>query len=281
MALTLAQIISQVDNIWVPNTLTNAQKCELLTTIEQELFREMSFPNAVDRQYLTANVTLYNLPADCPPDRINQVVYLASDGTQTELLFQSLGTSNPPSHFYTILDDNKLWIYLGGAAPAVSGGTLSGFAVTAGGSGYTSAPTVALTGDGTDAAATATVSNGAVTSITVTAAGTGYTSPPAVAFAGGGGTGASATASIYADSLYLYYAQSPTALSADALTVTPATPEALHQYYVWKLAEYAAKAQKDVGLANNFAMDAEVLLKKFKTRYRSAAGTSFQVEAKW
>lgn len=64
-----------------------------------------------------------------------------------------------------------------------------------GGSGYTSAPTVAFSGGGgTGAAATAVVTNGRVTAINVTAGGSGYTSAPSVSFSGGGGSGAAATA---------------------------------------------------------------------------------------
>ncbi len=66
--------------------------------------------------------------------------------------------------------------------------------VTAGGSGYTSAPTVTLSGGGgSGAAATATVSGGAVTGVTITSQGTGYTSAPTVSFSGGDGTGAEAS----------------------------------------------------------------------------------------
>jgi autotransporter-associated beta strand protein len=65
--------------------------------------------------------------------------------------------------------------------------------VTNGGTGYTSAPAVAITGGGgTGATATATVSGGAVTAVTVTAAGSGFTSEPTIAFTGGGGSGAAA-----------------------------------------------------------------------------------------
>ena len=67
--------------------------------------------------------------------------------------------------------------------------------VTKGGSGYTSAPTVTLSGGGgSGAAATATISNGAVTSVSLTNLGSGYTSAPTVAFSGGSGSGATATA---------------------------------------------------------------------------------------
>ncbi len=67
--------------------------------------------------------------------------------------------------------------------------------ITSGGSGYTAAPTVSLTGGGgTGATAQAVVSGGVVTSVFVLTAGSGYTSNPTVAFSGGGGSGAAATA---------------------------------------------------------------------------------------
>ena len=65
--------------------------------------------------------------------------------------------------------------------------------VTAGGSGYTSAPTVTITG-GSGGSATATISGGAVTAVTMTAYGSGYTALPTISFSGGGGSGATATA---------------------------------------------------------------------------------------
>jgi FtsP/CotA-like multicopper oxidase with cupredoxin domain len=72
---------------------------------------------------------------------------------------------------------------------------LTGLSLTTGGSGYTSAPTVAISGGGgTGAAATAVLGPGSVGSFTVTNTGNGYTSPPTVSLTGGGGTGATATA---------------------------------------------------------------------------------------
>lgn len=65
--------------------------------------------------------------------------------------------------------------------------------VTAGGTGYTSAPTVTITGDGTGATATATVSAGAVTAVTVTGKGTNYRVAD-ITFSGGGGSDAAARA---------------------------------------------------------------------------------------
>jgi hypothetical protein len=73
------------------------------------------------------------------------------------------------------------------------------------GSGYTSAPTVALTGSSTTAAtAIAEVDQaaGTVTAVWPTHFGEGYASAPSVAFSGGAGSGAAATALISGDTLY-------------------------------------------------------------------------------
>ena len=66
-----------------------------------------------------------------------------------------------------------------------SGGNLTSITITDGGSGYSSAPTVVITGGGgTGATATATLSDGVVSSVTVTNEGSGYTSVPTVTFTG-------------------------------------------------------------------------------------------------
>ena len=69
--------------------------------------------------------------------------------------------------------------------------------LTAGGSGYTSAPTVTFSGGGGSGAATsAFITNGAVIGFRMSGLGSGYTSAPTVTISGGGGTGATATAFI-------------------------------------------------------------------------------------
>ena len=70
--------------------------------------------------------------------------------------------------------------------------------ITAGGSGYTSAPTISFSGGGgSSAAATATINaDGAVNGAAVTNHGTGYTSAPTVSLSGGSGSGAIAKATI-------------------------------------------------------------------------------------
>lgn len=68
--------------------------------------------------------------------------------------------------------------------------------VTNGGSGYTSSPTVVVTGDGTGAQATAFIDgSGKVKGVRVSQYGTNYTTAT-VSFSGGGGSGATATAQI-------------------------------------------------------------------------------------
>ncbi|MBO0369290.1 phage tail protein [Pseudomonas putida] len=83
-----------------------------------------------------------------------------------------------------------------GIVPTVgTSGELAAISLGAGGTGYTTAPTVAITGGGgTGATATAIVSGGAVTGFSITNAGSGYTSAPTIALTGGGGTGAAASA---------------------------------------------------------------------------------------
>jgi len=70
--------------------------------------------------------------------------------------------------------------------------------VTAGGTGYTSAPTVSFTGGGggTGATAHATIASGAVTGIVIDNPGEGYTSAPTATLSGGAGTGATLGAAV-------------------------------------------------------------------------------------
>ena len=85
-------------------------------------------------------------------------------------------------------DDGSLQFQVQSNADA---GAIHRIEVTAGGTGYTSAPTVTITGDGTSATATATVAGGAVTAITVTDNGGGYENA-VVTLSGGGGSNATA-----------------------------------------------------------------------------------------
>jgi hypothetical protein len=91
------------------------------------------------------------------------------------------------------LGDLYMRFYTGNGQISVS--TVASVSVTAGGSGYSSAPTVTFSAppSGTTATGTTTVSAGAVTAVSVTNAGTGYVTAPTITF-GGPGTSAAATA---------------------------------------------------------------------------------------
>ena len=77
---------------------------------------------------------------------------------------------------------------------------LASILITDGGSGYITAPTIAITGgSGSGATATAHLSELGIVSIKVVNRGTGYTSVPTIKIEGGGGTGATATATLNTD----------------------------------------------------------------------------------
>jgi hypothetical protein len=81
---------------------------------------------------------------------------------------------------------------------------ISSIAVTGGGSGYTSPPTVLITGDGFSAAATAVLNGEVVESITVNDQGQAYTTVT-VTLVGGGGTGATAEGTIWQSAGFMHY----------------------------------------------------------------------------
>jgi hypothetical protein len=145
--------------------------------------------------------------------------YVLELGTQTSgaagiEALQTWITGNP-GNFYA---------YLVPAAWDNTSEVVGSVKVTAGGSGYTTAPTVAFSGGGggTGATATATVAGGVVTGVTITNPGSGYTSAPTVAFTGAG-TGATATAALASELNIIAgdYA-SPTGLTYFFVTTTVA-----------------------------------------------------------
>lgn len=76
---------------------------------------------------------------------------------------------------------------------------ISGINITNQGSGYTSEPTVTITGGGDEAfdgQASAKIQDGKVVAIRLDRAGSRYDTPPTVTITGGGGSGATAVATV-------------------------------------------------------------------------------------
>ncbi|WP_070105607.1 hypothetical protein [Burkholderia plantarii] len=92
----------------------------------------------------------------------------------------------------------NFYAYLVPAAWDFSKDEVGSVIISNGGSGYTSAPTVAFSAPSTGVTATGTaiVQNGQVVSVTITNPGSGYTAAPTVTFSGGAGTGATGTANL-------------------------------------------------------------------------------------
>jgi hypothetical protein len=87
-----------------------------------------------------------------------------------------------------------------------TGYNIASISLTNGGSGYTSDPTVTISGGvGSTSQPTATISRGfPITGITLTSGGSGYSSTPTMSFSGGGGSGATATAHVTTMSTTVY-----------------------------------------------------------------------------
>jgi hypothetical protein len=122
--------------------------------------------------------------------------------------FAAPGTfSNPDmtvwqSQYVLINDMTSGYCFWNGSVFTKQGGVSPNIAVTAPGTGYTSAPTVTISGgSGSGATAVATVGTPSVDAVNVVTGGSGYTSSPSVTFSGGGGSGAAATANIQTQSL--------------------------------------------------------------------------------
>jgi len=98
-----------------------------------------------------------------------------------------------------ILDPDK-GLYNWDGTDVLSIGSVGGYGITNGGSGYTSAPSVTIgapnEANGVQATAVASITGNAVSGLTFTEPGSGYTSPPTVTFSGGGGTNAAAVCSV-------------------------------------------------------------------------------------
>ena len=132
-----------------------------------------------------------NAQSTTKPNSTGTEIFTTADGYKWKFLFQ-IGASDRTKFLSTaFMPVRKV---SGAGQPSFDvNGEIDSITVSAGGSGYTSPPTVTINGDGTGATAAATVSGGAVTAITVTTAGTGYTFADIV-LTGGAGANAKADA---------------------------------------------------------------------------------------
>ncbi len=112
---------------------------------------------------------------------VADVVFTEGGGSRTDLtMAEFTGTGRGATIEFAVTSATPI---NASATAILSGTTVGAVQVTAGGTGYTVAPTVVFTGGaGTGAAATAFVSGGKVVAVDVSTAGTGYTSAPSVTF---------------------------------------------------------------------------------------------------
>ena len=125
-------------------------------------------------------------------------------------------------------DPDTLYLkYITGEATSNS---VQGIRVVLGGSGYTEAPTVTLSGGGTgqDATAEAVISGGSVIGINITNKGILYTSAPTVTITGGNGLGATAEATILTQPQFLGGERIVATDGSVAAEVVDTTPTNIH-----------------------------------------------------
>ncbi len=139
-----------------------------------------------------------NAASTVEPSSTGTSVFELSDGYNWKFMFQISASDQNKFLDADFVPVRKL---TGNPTHDVTG-EIDSITITAGGSGYTSAPTVVIAGDGDGTVAgTATISGGAVTGVTITASGSGY-SFAFLTFTGGGGSGAAGSVNLGdADSL--------------------------------------------------------------------------------
>ena len=132
-----------------------------------------------------------NAKSTSKPDSTGTEIFTTADGYKWKFLFQ-VGASDRTKFLSTsYMPVRKV---SGAGQPSFDvNGELNSINVSAGGSGYTSVPTVTINGDGTGATASAALTGSAVSSITIDTAGSGYTFADVV-ITGGGGANAKADA---------------------------------------------------------------------------------------
>ncbi|MDA7494711.1 hypothetical protein N8455_00055 [Candidatus Gracilibacteria bacterium] len=148
-------------------------------------------------------------PSTVAPSGTTTISFTTADGYAWKFLY-SIGTLDAAAFKSANFIPVKLQGATTGSSPAtdveqlgiqnaaIAGRQIVGFSIDAAGTGYTSNPTVAITGNGTGAAASAVQSGGSIVKITIDDSastlkmGTGY-EYASIALSGGGGSGATGT----------------------------------------------------------------------------------------
>lgn len=121
---------------------------------------------------LIEGVTFRDINSNDNTKTLNSPLYFGNGGNFGSLTIRDVTVSDPGNHLdYSV-------IFNGGttATASVSGGAVTGVTLTNTFAWYDTAPTVTITGNGTNATATASIdSDGHITGFTVTNGGTGYT----------------------------------------------------------------------------------------------------------
>ena len=181
------------DNTKVPTVEYSQRQKDIITLVESGSGSASSvFENKTNHTGLTTGIAasttaitplkMFQVTATSVPFSSRQILIGGTSGaTGLFSSFTATNASGDPINLVRLVDPTD----------GVTGGV-----ITAGGSGYSSAPTVSFSGGGgSGATATATVSGGAVTGIVMSDPGSGYTSAPTVTLSGGG-SGATATGSL-------------------------------------------------------------------------------------
>lgn len=148
----------------------------------------------------------YTVPTGATPASVATGIVAQLNATPEYVAYGMVGVADEGNEWFRIRLPQSLFKgpkythYNSNTRPNVGAGAVSFVTVTAGGSGYTTAPVVAIVGAGLGATAVATVAGGVVTGVKVTANGSGYKDGTAgsttCTFTGGGGTGATGHVSL-------------------------------------------------------------------------------------
>lgn len=100
--MKLSEILAQVDTM-VPNSLTASTKVAWINHVQNQLFRDYPLPEKVHFFSVLTGRSLYELPDDCPEDRIRELVV---DGITYP--FMPIGPEESLERFCTIANGDLL-----------------------------------------------------------------------------------------------------------------------------------------------------------------------------